>query len=368
MRAWLAIALATTGCGDDRHAIGLDDVTVLFPLPAQASALRLDTPANGGPLLAQSDYARIDALAAIDYASWRIVAARIDPCFPDLGNLDADPAKCERQLRLVAQPITDQGAGDDGIHLIYEFSDAEFRDLAHAWLAVGTERTRDPETAVGVHPEIASEGADGPIATELRALAVAHAGTATLAKMTFVASSDADTAWQFGAFHAGGDIPGAALVAAQIPTIGTADPSGGQTQFTRIDRVGGFSIVPGSKESDGLAPLGAPGGDVTAAIQDSLDLDNPEVTHVDGADCSGCHIAGRARDRALALGGTAGDVAPYVDAGQIFNLTLQLPDTIRQSTAQQRGLGYDGLTPAWNQRVVNDSAAVANALAGFLAR
>ena len=364
--AWLVVGCAWTACGDDRRAIGLSDVTVLFP-PPDATSLRLDTAGAGGPLLSTNDYALADPLVTIDYATWRIVSARIDPCFPNLANLDDAPGKCARQLRLVAQPVTDAGVSDDGMHLLYEFSPAEFDVLARAWVAVGTDRTQDPATPLGVHPEIAAQGTSGPIATALRALIVAHAGPATLAKLTFVASTG-DTGWQFGAFHADGDVPGAALVPSEIPTIGTADPSGGLRQVTQIDKTGAFSIAPGSMESDGLAPLAAPAGDLTAAVQDSLDLDNPTRTHVDGADCSGCHVAGRARERALALGGTTGTLAPYADSGKVFDLSLQLPDTVRQSTAQQRGLGYNGRTAVWSQRVVNDSAEVADSLAAVLAQ
>ena len=364
-------ALALVACGDNTPVLGLDDVSVLFPLPSSLAddhVLALATPANGGPLLPEAVFDQIEVYAAHPsaeraYAAWRIVAARLDPCFPDLALLDDAPARCQPQLRLVAQPLIALadgriGASDNAIHLLYVLSPAEFRELATRWVAVGTARTHDPTRPLGVHPELAAQGLDGAIATELRALVVAYAGPATFAKLTYVAGGNGTT-WQYGGLHP----EGGELVRSVIPDIGTSDPAGGTLQTTTVDAAGGFTISPSSPESAGLTVLGAARAEphaLAAAAQLSLDLDNQDVYHLDAADCSSCHIAGRARARSLARGMRVDDLAAY--SNPAFDLALALPDAIRQAPQQQRGFGYNGADAVWSQRAIDDSAAIADAI------
>lgn len=335
---WVLAALAA--CGDNRSEplpYGLNDVSVLYPIDGEL--LPISTEAHGGPLLPRDVFDRIDVLTR-PYEDFHIVAARLDPCFADLTLLERDPTRCERQLRLVAQPVGAGGAGDEGIHLLYVFDQAEYDELATAFLA-------------HAHGDLAAPIDIRPDAGDLDDVIVAHAGAATLNKLTFVAA-EGDAQWDFGGLH----VEAGAFVDSPLPHLGDAI-----RQTTAVDRSGTVDIAPLSPEAMALAPLADTGAatDMAAALQDTLDLDNPRITHLDDADCSSCHVATRLRTTALDAGASLAGLEPFAD--DAFDLSLHLPDAVGASPTQQRGFGYLGTQPAWNQRVVNDSAAIARVMA-----
>ena len=97
---------------------GLNDVSVLLPMPASLddpNALSLGSAGNGGALLSLDNFNAIQTFPddgtgpggdeTSFYDQWRIVSARIDPCFPDLALLTTNPSMCQHQLRLVAQDL-----------------------------------------------------------------------------------------------------------------------------------------------------------------------------------------------------------------------------------------------------------------------
>jgi hypothetical protein len=375
----LAAALAfvtscTTTPSPGPTTIGLADVSVLLPLPASdadPSTLRLDTPGNGGALLPKAMFDAIPVFADNPlperaYANWRIVSARIDPCFPDLALLVTNPAACRRQLRLVAQPIVPiegdgpVGFSDNAIHLLYDLSEPEFTAMATRWLAV---RSTDPTAPLGVHPTIRTQGLAGAVATELRATIAAYAGAATLSQFTFLEGRG--VAWEFGGFK----LAGGAL---QPIAIHGADAT---SQVTTSDETGQFGITPPSPEASGLEPLrgervpdGSIGGGtvvltadpaaIHTAMQLTLDVDNPaKQFNPDTLDCASCHVASRARSRATGLGATTDGLAAFTADG--FDLELVLSTGLQSSPQQQRAFGYNGDQAVWNQRTVNESAAVA---------
>jgi hypothetical protein len=381
----LFVAFAIAACTDPAPGpagtVGLNDVSVLFPLPStidEPAALGLATAGNGGPLLAADRFAAIPVFADNPlperaYDRWRIVSARIDPCFPDLGLLVTNPGACRRQLRLIAQPLTvgPPGIGgvvaeDAAIHLLYDLSAADFDAMRARWLAVGTDRTHDGATPLGVHPEIAAQGLAGPIATELRAIITRYAGPATLTQFTFLEGRG--VAWEFG----GRRVEGAALNALAIHGIGDAS---GQT--TASDSTGIFSVSPASAEATALAPLAgefvggsigggevkltAPADQIAAALRTTLAIDDPTRFNADTLDCASCHLASRARERAATLGASSSGMAHFAVDG--FDLGLVGLDSVKTSPQQQRAFGYFDGRPVWNQRTVNESAAVAAALA-----
>jgi hypothetical protein len=388
MRAPLLLSLpllAALGCTTDHPtpgaaALGLADVSVLFPLPTSLTdpaLLRLDSPGNGGPLLTQ---ARFDALPVFhvnapggtSYADWRIVAARLDPCFPSLALLTTNPAACRRQVRLIAQPMGPAADGSGGpiaaqdaaIHLLYDLSEAEFATLAARWIAVRTPRSSDPARALGVHVEIAAEGNAGPIATELRATILAHAGTATLSQLTFMEGRG--VAWAFG---------GLRIINGQATPI-AIHGTGATDQTTTSDNIGIFNFQPASPEGTamlsiagefvpdpngniggGTVKLTAPPAALQAALTQSLAFDDPTQLDADTADCAGCHAATRARARAATLGASADALPRFALAP--YNLGIDAQAPFVTSMLQQRAFGYNGTFAIWNQRVVNESAAVA---------
>ena len=399
----------------DGHAVavayGLNDVSVLFPLPTSlddTNALSFSSAGNGGPLFSTDMFDAISVFqegasngsggggsggAAADvgatdgspaYDTWRIVAARIDPCFPDLGLLATDPSTCRRQLRLVAQPLADLdnngvpagfGADDDAIHLLYDLSESDFTAMAQRFLAVRTSATSDSAVTLGIHPVIAQQGLAGAVATELRATILAYAGSATLSQYTFLQGRE--VAWQFGGFKVNNGVRTAIAIAG----IGTSDPDAGTVETTTSDFDGIFDVTPpspafmtlsalvGMDLDDGGSTAGNPhltasSSDIAKAMQSTFDLETPAKFNADTLDCSTCHLAGRARERAISLGASQSGLTHFTD--DPFDLDLTIDDSFKQSPQQQRAFGFRGTDAVWNQRVINESAAVAAQLAILL--
>ena len=374
----------------DGHAVavayGLNDVSVLFPLPASlddSDALSLSSAGNGGPLFTTDMFNAI-FVDFPSYETWRIVAARIDPCFPDLGLLATNPSMCRRQLRLVAQPLTDLvnngtpegfGAEDDAIHLLYDLSESDFAAMAQRFLAVRTSATADSAVTLGIHPVIAQQGLAGAVATELRATILTYAGTATLSQYTYLQGRE--VAWQFGGFKVNNGV----RTAIAIHGIGTTDPDAGTIETTTSDFDGVFDVQPPSAEFTTISALAgmdqinggstagnpklvASSSDIAKAMQETFDVETPAKFNADTLDCSTCHVAGRARERGITLGASQSGLTHFTE--DPFDLNLTLGDSFKQSPQQQRAFGFRGTDAIWNQRVVNESAAVATALATLL--
>jgi len=108
-------------------ALTMNDVSVLVPIPANPQAagfLRPSSAGERGKLLPQAVYDKIPEFPVVpaeglDFARMRVVGIRFDGCFPA-------PAGCEPQIRLVMQPITDEGATlDSSLHLFYRLTEEE---------------------------------------------------------------------------------------------------------------------------------------------------------------------------------------------------------------------------------------------------
>lgn len=362
-------------------ALGMNAVSVLFPLPDRADGgelLRLDALAAHGPLLPKAHFDAIPVFFTPGggdpraYEHWRVVAARIDPCFPTLAFLKTDPSRCRPQLRLVAQPLSPSDFGppateDDALHLLYELTPAELESLARRWVAPLQDAPGARTEALDVSPTLIREGPSGPYATLLKQLVLEHAGADRLGQLTFMAGRG--VAWDFGGFRIQNG------VRTPLPIFGV-EPSGPEPKHlvTTISfGNGSFDIRPESSLSRALAPLGgkfigngtAGGGHVELddatvpeALQRSLDVDNPRrAIHADTADCSSCHVANRAR-RAVERAGKA-DVLGLVGYSH-RSRDLRHPSALDATPSLQRAFGYLGRQPVVNQRVINESAEVAD--------
>jgi hypothetical protein len=369
----LAILVAAVGCSstdeDDTPPIGdapigLNDVSVMFPLAQiQASPLRLDTLGAGGPLLDPAVFAMIPngdpvAFPARPYERWVVVAARIDPCFPNLALLTSDPSKCRRQLRLVAQPLDGADIFDHAIHLLYDLSEHDFKVMSHRWLALRTASTADPAVAVDAHPVLVAEGGHGPFGTAIRQLIQDFAGTATLTQIAFtMAGGDPANgvfSKQFGAFRRSGD------TWAAVP-IASAEPATLQVLTTRAAAP---SVVPSTATTDLILPLLADemvptDGTAPDRMRRAIDVTDPRLADSDSdhVDCVSCHISGQA----VAL---VDHRVPMPDLVRVsippYNL-MQTGFGDSEPLVDMRAFGYLD-APSWNQRAIYESALVAATL------
>ena len=305
------------------------------------------------------------------YGEWRVVAARLDPCFPTHAFLQSDPSKCRRQLRLVAQPhpegMNGGGSDDNSIHLLYDLTQAQFDDLAARWVAPLKDQAGARAETLQVSPRMKSEGLQGTYANGIRALIKEFAGPDTLRQVTFMEGRG--VAWEFGGFM----VSSGTHTSIQIPGL-----DGGVKEVTTANSNAPFSITPHSKVAFELDPLAgrfvtdggigsgslvfdATPSQMQAALQRSLDVDNPLTDlHPDSLDCSVCHVANRARARAVRMGQSVQGLSRYENARRPTSVTNA--SAFGEETMEQRAFGYHFGGPVVNQRVANESAEVADLL------
>jgi hypothetical protein len=373
------------------QGIGANDVTVLFPVPIDAEGFTmlpsLSTLSADGPLLTTAQFAQLvpendNSEDNPGYADFRLVAARIDPCFPSLALLKSAPSDCHHQLRLLMQPISAPTASsgtsysvlDSAIHLLFDLDDADFAALVQAWLGLGTTQTQNRALPLGVHPTISAEGLSGPTAAMFVGLILTYATPARLVRVSV--TDGRFSIWESASYDASPAgltpivIAGLASNAATMmgtleqldtdpQTVGPFHTNGDSMTLTNLRPLGGTEVSVGD-DGPGQVAFTASSAQIQQALALSLQVDDPfSGFNANTLDCSACHTAGRAREFAMMKGHD--DIAGfplYTNAKR--NLTV--PGSSLGVLVHQRALGYDGTTVVINQRVVNESAAVADAL------
>jgi hypothetical protein len=360
-------------------ALGVNEVSILFPLPrggAEVGLLPLPYSAGArGELLPRPLYDRLPLLLMFGgpnaiYGSLRVVAIRLDPCFPGLGR--DGPAPCRSQVRVVFQPITSgfdaspvSSTDDAAVHVFYEVDRDELdqmRDeLSRLKAAHGL---RSDDARLGPHPIIVRQGLDGPFASAVRALLLRYVGAQNLRRVTFMTLEQFRLRWMFGGFDVAAD---QSVTALQIPATGGAT----RQVFTNFDTTGASfdhaEAAPASASSDELtaffqsSTLVAANADAQrAAYRRALAIENPERHSPETVDCASCHVAAAARqwaERALSLRPELESASHFADGSAFASV-----DEPRFSTIALRAFGYVGRTPTISRRTVNESVLVVRAL------
>jgi hypothetical protein len=364
------------GGGDAGPTLALHDVSVLFPLPTQldsSDVLRLGSEGRGGPLLSEEIYASLDVFQAqpFSYGDWIVVAARIDPCFPDLALLETAPETCRRQIRLVAQPLeltelaSEVAASDQGLHLLYDLGD-DFDAAADEWLALRAPGPTD--VPLGVHPTLVEEGLDGEFGVAFRAMLTTYVGAATLSQLTFMNGRSVE--WEFGGFRVE---PAGPLTPIEIHGLEGAT----RVLYRATSETKPFELEPVSPEGLALLPLAGTYDEDTGslvfdarywelklAVEKAVAIEDPTRENPDTIDCASCHFAERARKRAKVYGVDPGGIPPYQhDDATLFDT---VPPAEQENLLQLRGFGWNGTTPIFMQRTIHESAAVATVLGAAL--
>ena len=351
----------------------LNDVSVLLPLGSSLSApgvLRPETQAASGALLAQKYLSLLPNLSesslTIPNSSLAVVGVRLDPCFPGVAN---PPEPCHFQVRLIWQPQGQVGTSlttlDAAVHTFYELSAQEFADLTAKIAALNAKSGVSMQgLTLGVHPLIAKQGLSGPYWHELSALLLGYIGEAKMVRFTFMAEVTAEKMWDFGGF----DLAGGKITRMVIPRVLTREQS-----FTNaLDFHPGFSggekpEAPG--EIDTFNRIVSSSQDLTMAdasvLKSSVEaiyrIENPTIHSPETIDCASCHATESARLWATSVFSDLHlDQSPYMFQSPLYNLQNTTEEAFTPKVL--RSFGYIGSTPAINQRVINESAAVAAAL------
>ncbi|WP_413583321.1 hypothetical protein [Bdellovibrio sp. HCB288] len=356
----------------------LNDVSYLFPLPrkvGQDQLLNIKAVGVGGPILPVRFMDTIPPLSPVmtpdqTNDALRVIAMRIDPCFPL-----PTPLSCQRQLRLVWQPLEEgrfkAQTVDAALHSFYVLTDEEFiallNDLQNWKYKYQVNTTGLP---LQVHPVWAHTQDNAPSISDMNAIILKYAGFKNLSRVTAMVLRGAGDMWAFGGF----------------------DVKNGKLQMFRIQRTDRMAqafinrAVPADHFDQGMISP-APAGDdsmnkivvnsanlqtgneelIRKEVLAAYRIENPKNFHAENMDCVSCHVAQPAREWALRK---RSDIN-YTDlfqaaAYQNAKYNMQNVTPILAHTQNIRAFGYFIENVAISQRVINESAEVADVINKFV--
>lgn len=353
----------------------LNDVSYLMPLPASINSdhmLHLESTGNRGLLLPSKFLSSIPPLTAINTQdeianALRVVAVRIDPCFPL-----PTPQSCQRQIRLVWQPL-EVGPRhrvqviDASLHSFYLLSDADFNNLLKdlsIWKAKYKVQTQGQP--LQIHPAWAEDGDNSPALSEFNLIVLKYAGLQNLIRVTAMVLRGAGDMWAFQGFT----VNQGKLELLRIPRIdrfaqafinqtvpsdhfeqGQINPApAGDDSFNNV-------ITDSSKFNSGFEDL------LRKELRTMYRIENPKVFNPENMDCVSCHAAQPARQW---IAGNRADIGldniwqDFAYKNARYNLNNQSPNL--GNTQIIRAFGYFNSDVAISQRVINESAEVADSL------
>ncbi len=375
------LALATfVGCGTDSQttstvlstapsapasrSLAANDVSVLFPLGRGELWTAAMAARDGAALLPRTAFnlitlPLIEGLQGPDaaYAALRVVSLRFDPCFGGV--------PCYPQIRLVFQALTQNGASsrDGAVHALYNLTPDEF---AAVTTRLKTVAALAPEnngvTRLEVSPALMTQGMTGAYGVALRDVVAQYAGSANLAKLTFMTRAPGGgDRWDFGGFNLrdfapGGGFPIAGLNGNVLVQTVLENGRGGQG-----GQGGGYAytVTPGILRGE-LALVLNSGTAQNASLaerQRAMDalarVENPLVESADTVDCSACHLANRIRGNLQTSFGLSSALS-YSSASEASRLI----GGAERNNENLRAFGYFDANPVISQRTANETLIV----------
>lgn len=348
----------------------MNDVSFLLPLPTSLTDSSLLTPSTeglGGELFPYDDLKFVPILLKtppVLPSELTVVGIRIDPCFPQYD--PRHPENCHRQIRMVWQHLNESGGvvstGDAAMHTFYELSPKAFQTFTEELSLLNQNEVLGSNLPLNVHPTISTQGLSGKFWTQLRKLLLRYCGGSNLIRFTFMTEEIPGQMWDFGGF----DIVNRKLTRMLIPRIKKLE----QSFINTDDSPAGFKV--GAKPSpEGSDSLSAVLSNSTLLDSSQVELlrknadsvyriENPTVHSPDTIDCATCHVAQPVRNWLVSTFPSLGFQQSLYKYDSAFNLSNVSPQ--QNETNNLRSFGYFGKTPAFSQRVINESAAIATFL------
>lgn len=304
---------------------------------------------------------------------------RLDPCFPMISLMESAPASCVPQIRIIFQSPFPKAFDDFALHALYDLKNEDFKSLIKEMAALGDHSPEALKAPLGVHPKIAKEGNNGPTATAMKKIILRYAGTANLKRFStvqFVGGRSDD--WAFRSSDlVNGKPQESHILNPSISHISIDLTTGGsQGRFLNFDKfapgldyflkLNNFSKEDLSEESR------------KKAITSLAAYENPFLATNLNTPCLGCHFVQPLRDFHSPLhikedsiksdprynvdleNLVRAEPIAFASPSQVFN-----PITAKVTTRNFRMFGYFGDTVRVSQRVVNETAAVKDALLKF---
>jgi hypothetical protein len=342
-----------------QHALGMDDLSVLLPLPTDATAPVLSTV---DPLV-QSQWFQslvIDpgdlgprSNTGFTYDQFQVVSLRWDVC--DRSVVGECPANVDGRLRLIVQPVQDINGTiqtiDVASHLFYPIPAAELPDVVDELRDLAATADTPADAPLEVSPAIA--GSD--YLAQLKSLVLRYATPDNLVRITVAGQVAGATPfeWNFREIDASGSVFAQTLVP-QIELFqqSTQLADGDITYQTGpgevVDAPAGFALAIQGGNWDG-----AGSANERLAIDALAQVMNPTLHDAVDTQCLACHVAtflGTYRAGELKMDPTTTPswyrTPRNVDVGKLGD----------NAGNQIRAFGYIGTSPIVSQRVANDTA------------
>jgi len=352
-----------SGAGGSAQPLGMNDVTILVPLPQAGAEPVLftgaDLAADGSALVSHSLFDRVvtdvatgKPMPGLDttYGKLQLVAVRFDLCDRHL------PGPCpdseDGRMRLVFQPISTQGSADDvGFHAFYAIPKAEIPAAIRELRALAALNTSQDGV---LRVSAALVGASRQVyAGKVRAFVKHYGGDAALVRLTMNARSFIAAALVWGL--RGVEKKGGAFV--DIPIVGSTEIAESVTLVGTV----GFDTRPVADTPTGLQGVltqlkfdAADAAAKRASMAALVAVDNPLTNTAETVPCVACHVA----TVVMSARASSAGIDPLALPGRYtskFDLSVA-GGASATNAFTIRALGYVGTQAMISQRVVNETA------------
>lgn len=365
-----ALVLLCAG-GAQGQTWDLNELSVLMPLPRVIESGAMWTPRTSGgrgELLPASTYGVLPQIVmgqdpARVFEALRVVALRFDPCFQE-GTV---PGPCQRQVRLVWQPLVARGARlesgvgtiDASVHSFHILDEAEWRELVRGLRALKARFPLGPGLPLQVHPWLAREGYGGPFWAEFQRTVLPFLGDENIGRVTAMTVNPRGNVWVFLGFdRTAGRWHRQAIPRANHTAQGFFSGLVGAPEF-RADmnpRPEGETTLLEFFLDSAKMRAEQPEERLIEAVRRAHFIENPRLSNAGTVDCASCHAA-----RAIPAWAEknypawAGRAFPerFVASGNAVNLTV---NPLRTNVL--RAFGYFGADPVIAQRTINETALI----------
>jgi hypothetical protein len=353
-----------------RTQLSQNDISILMPLqqnPSEDNLLRASTEGAFGELFPRRFLDQMPELvfepADETYKKLRVVAIRIDPCFPTTTH----SLGCQPQIRMIWQPIVQRSRGemkllDAAVHTFYNLTTSDFTMLIQQLEELKAAfQIENLDEILTINPQLKKLGLTSDYAQKLFSILLSHTGAERLQQATFMQLTGSENVWTFG---------GVFVLNNQINLLPIPRIGGFSQAFTNNTRNGDAFLHGGAHP----APQGADNinlligesrnikpSDEATVIENTLSafrIENPNLHNPSTMDCVTCHAAQPARLWAIKQYPSLS----LNERGEEFKFKskfdLTNSSTNPSNTKLMRAFGYDGIEPAISQRTINETAKI----------
>lgn len=358
--------------------LGLNDISILVPLPKNVSEFNLLISPKMNELIPLDMFQRFPSLDG-DLTSLtmytdhlRAVGIRFDPCF--IGGFP--PLQCRFQIRIVWQPVMYNAeikgytTLDVAMHSFYDFNFQQWVKIKNELSEIAKISKINTTLPLQIHPYLKQNGLNSNYWKKLSALILKNASSTTLTQVTAM-TLRAQQFWTFSGFEKKSN----QWESIAIPRLGENDHDKVTLQLFNLTRLSMenpkefFGFISDLKGIDSERwnefvnssldfKKTYTEDEVRYVISRGYEFENPQWHNPGTVDCVSCHISQSVRmwgknnfpnwNPLLFMG--------FEYQNKKSNLTNVSP--AQDNVNRLRGFGYFETDPAISQRVINESAEI----------